>query len=257
MLETLIRRNSKGMINSVARAQPFKTAIITGAGRGIGAATARLLAQKGFQTVLVSRTRSELEVTAKNILNLGMKSCIVTADLTDETQIDLVFETAVKAFGSVDVLINNAAKVEVAEIFDQSTASFDQLMALNVRAPYLCARRAFHLMKKQGTGGSIVNISSLGGIQSTEKFKGLSAYTTSKSALIGMTEALAVEGRPFKIRVNAVAPGAVDTQMLHEAAPFLKTETKPEDIAKIIAMLCDDEQSSALNGSIIEIHSNQ
>lgn len=234
-----------------------KTAIITGAGRGIGAATAILLAEQGFQTVLVSRTRSELEQVASAILKLGRKACIVIADLSDESQIDRIFDAAVNEFGSVDVLINNAAKVEVAEITDQSTLGFDQIMALNVRAPYLCSRKAFLQMKKQGTGGSIVNVSSLGGVQSTEKFKGLSAYTTSKSALIGMTEALAVEGRPYGIRVNAVAPGAVDTKMLQEAAPFLKTETKPEDIAKVIAMLCNDEQSSVLNGSVIEIHSNQ
>lgn len=233
-----------------------KTAIITGAGRGIGAATAVLLAERGFQTVLVSRTKAELEQVAKIIEKSGGKAFIVTADLSEEAQIDRVFETALKEFGSVDVLVNNAAKVEVAEIFDQSTSGFDQLMALNVRAPYLCSRRAFLQMKKQGTGGSIVNVSSLGGIQSTEKFKGLSAYTTSKSALIGMTEALAVEGRPFGIHVNAVAPGAVDTQMLHEAAPFLKTETKPADIAKVIVMLCNREESSALNGSIIQINSN-
>ena len=99
-------------------------------------------------------------------------------------------------------------------------------------------------------------MSSLGGVHGTEKFPGFAAYTVSKFGVIGLTETLAVEGRPHDIRVNCVAPGAVETAMKKEAAPFLRTRTTPEDVARVIRFLCDDEESGALTGAIVEIHSN-
>lgn len=131
-----------------------------------------------------------------------------------------------------------------------------EIFAVNTEASFLCAREAFTLMKKSGRGACILNISSLSGIRGQIKFPGTAAYAASKSALIGLTEVLAVEGKPYGIRANCLAPGAVETRMLREAAPFLKTNTKPEDIAKLILNLCDPT-SHVLNGSTIEVFSNE
>jgi 3-oxoacyl-[acyl-carrier protein] reductase len=129
-------------------------------------------------------------------------------------------------------------------------------MRINVRGSFLCAKEAFKHMKVGKRGGSIVNISSLAGIRGTEKFPGLSSYTVSKFAVIGLTESIAVEGKPHGIRANCIAPGAVKTRMLKEAAPELKTTTKPEDIAKTVLYLCDDTWSGHLTGSLVEVFSN-
>lgn len=127
-------------------------------------------------------------------------------------------------------------------------------MAINLRGAMLCAQQAFRLMREQG--GSIVNVSSLGGVAGTEKFPGYAAYTVSKFALTGLTEALAAEGKSLKIRVNGVAPGAVDTTMLRQAAPHLRTQTTPADVAKVIAFLCDPSQSACMTGATLVIDSN-
>src|SRR5690606_11998869 len=104
--------------------------------------------------------------------------------------------------------------------------------------------------------GCIVNIGSLGGSRSTEKFPRLSIYVASKFAVAGLTEALAVEGRPLGVRVNAFAPGAVDMDMLRKASPHLKTDTTPAVVARVIVGLCDPTVSKAVTGAVIEIHSN-
>ena len=133
-------------------------------------------------------------------------------------------------------------------------ADWDQVLAVNLRGAVLCARQAFRLMREHG--GAIVNVSSLGGVPGTEKFPGYAAYTVSKFALTGLTEALAAEGREHNIRVNAVAPGAVDTAMLRQAAPHLRTRTGPADVAKVIAFLCDSTESGCMTGATLAIHSN-
>lgn len=232
--------------------------IVTGGGRGIGAATAKRLAQAGARVVVASRTLSQVQDVAKEIEQLHGRgrALAVEMDVSDEKSVKHLFAESRSAFGPLDVLVNNAAIVTLGAFSDLPVEEWDRTQAINVRGSYLCAREAFAQMRESGRGGAIINISSLGGIQSTQKFKGLSAYVVSKAAVIGLTESLAVEGREFGIRVNCVAPGAVDTEMLRQAAPFLKTETTPDDVAKIIHYLSDPAQSGALNGSVIEVHSN-
>ena len=157
------------------------------------------------------------------------------------------------AFGRLDILVNNAAVLIGGPFADMAMADWDQVMAVNLRGATLCARGAFRLMSN---GGSIVNVSSLGGVPGTEKFPGYAAYTVSKFALTGLTEALAAEGRERNIRVNGVAPGAVDTAMLRQAAPHLRTRTGPADVAKVIAFLCDPSESGCMTGATLVINSN-
>lgn len=229
-----------------------KTVVVTGGGRGIGAATAQLLASEGARVMVTSRTLSELESTVKlNPKNMMAHVC----DVSDEASVQALFERLMRELGPCDILVNNAAVFIGGPLETASTLDWDRTMAVNLRGPFLCTRAAFAQMR--GRGGAIVNISSLGGIRSTQKFPGMSAYVASKAGVIGLTEAAAVEGKPLKIRVNCVAPGAVATEMLRRAAPHLKTETTPDDIARVIAGLCDEAQSGALTGSVVEIHSNR
>ncbi len=143
------------------------------------------------------------------------------------------------------------------KITEQTAEDWDRLMAVNVRGTFLCTQQAFQQMSAAQKTGSIVNLSSLGGLRHTEKFPGFSAYTASKHAIVGFTEASAAEGKALGIRVNCVAPGAVDTRMLREAAPGLKTKTLPEEIAQLIVYLCDEARSKPLNGAVIEVNTNE
>lgn len=236
-----------------------KVALVTGGGRGIGEATTRLLADQGARLVIASRTESELFKVRDDIGRQFGKDRVLAlkGDVGDEDFVETLFQKGQDLFGPADVLVNNAAILRVQPFEDLEVQDWDELMRINVRGAFLCARAAFRQMKASGRGGSIVNVSSLGGIRGTEKFPGLTAYVVSKHGIVGLTESLAVEGRAYGIRVNCVAPGAVDTRMLHKAAPSLKTSTRPEDIAKTIQFLADEEASPKMTGAVIEIHSNE
>jgi NAD(P)-dependent dehydrogenase (short-subunit alcohol dehydrogenase family) len=138
-----------------------------------------------------------------------------------------------------------------------SAPDWDQTFAVNVRGPFLLARALFRIAEKDPhTARTIVNVSSLAGIRGLEKFPGFSAYTASKHAVIGLTEALTVEGKALGIHVYCVAPGAVDTKMLRDAVPFLKTNTQPEEVAGIIVDLCDPSKNPPATGTILELMTN-
>lgn len=242
----------------MAHALENKVAIVTGAGRGIGAATAKLFVSEGARVVLAARNAAEVSNIAQGInweFGIG-KAVAHPADVSDEAQVTKLFERTYAEFGPADILVNCAATIEVKNFVEMDTASWDEVMNTNVRGTFLCCRAAFRQMSVGNRGGAIVNLSSLSGIRGPEKFPGFSAYVVSKYGIVGMTEILAVEGKPYNIRVNCVAPGAVDTELLKKAAPFLKTNTTPADVARTILNLADQEQSHHINGALIEIFSN-
>ena len=229
-------------------------ALITGGGRGIGAATAEALARKGAHVIVASRTEAELIATVARLRAAGLSASWQVLDVADDVAVDAAFDRIAAEFGRLDMLVNNAAILLSGAFAEMTMADWDRLMAVNLRGAVLCARRAFRLMQERG--GSIVNVSSLGGVPGTEKFPGYAAYTVSKFALTGLTEALAAEGKACNIRVNGVAPGAVDTDMLRKAAPHLRTRTTPADVAKVIAFLCDPAESGCMTGAMLTINSN-
>ncbi len=233
-------------------------AIITGGGRGIGAATASLFVKEGARVIITSRSEDQLTETAAEIASQSNDDCIhyFAADVSDEEQVAALFAETQSRFGAPDILINNAAVITVKPFDEFTVDEWDQMMAVNLRGPFLCSRAAFKAMQVSGKGGSIVHISSLAGIRGTEKFPGMSGYVVSKHGVIGLTESLSVEGRQHNIRVNCVAPGAVETQMLRDAAPHFKTETVPDDIAQAILYLSDPVQAASITGAVIEVHSN-
>ncbi len=229
-------------------------ALITGGGRGIGAATAEALARKGAHVIVASRTEAELTATIARLRAAGLDASARVLDVADDAAVDAAFDRIAAEFGRLDILVNNAAILLSGTFAEMTMADWDRLMAVNLRGAVLCARQAFRLMQERG--GSIVNVSSLGGVPGTEKFPGYAAYTVSKFALTGLTEALAAEGKACNIRVNGVAPGAVDTDMLRKAAPHLRTRTTPADVAKVIAFLCDPAESGCMTGAMLTINSN-
>jgi NAD(P)-dependent dehydrogenase (short-subunit alcohol dehydrogenase family) len=232
-----------------------QVALITGGGRGIGAATAEALARKGAQVIVASRTEAELMATVASQRAAGLKASLIVLDVADEAAVAAAFSRITGEWGRLDILVNNAAILLSGPFAEMAISDWDRLLAVNLRGAVLCARQAFRLMREQG--GSIVNVSSLGGLPGTDKFPGYAAYTVSKFAVTGLTEALAAEGRDWNIRVNGVAPGAVDTVMLRQAAPHLRTRTGPADVAKVIAFLCDPAESGCMTGAMLAINSNQ
>ena len=234
-----------------------RVTIITGAGRGVGRATARLFAQAGARVVLFSRTAHHLEETVAEITGDGGNAdntLAVVGDVSREEDVQRLFQKTMEAFGRVDVLVNCAGIVAVRPFVEMDVATWDAVLAVNLRGTFLCCLAAFRLMAAQQQG-VIINLSSLSGVKGVEKFPGLSAYNVSKAGVAGLTEILAVEGKPFNIRVSAVSPGAVDTEMLRQAAPHLKAGMTPADMAELLLFLADDS-GRMLSGSNIEIFSN-
>ncbi|MFO1087564.1 MAG: SDR family oxidoreductase [Reyranellaceae bacterium] len=230
-------------------------ALITGGGRGIGKACARRFAELGADVAIVSRTRVELEQAKHEIESqTGRRVLPWAGDISTEASVVELFRATREQLGPVKFLVNNAATFHVAPVTQLSVEAFDEVMAVNARGTFLCARE---LLRHPVADGAIVNISSLGGVRRTEKFPGLAAYVASKFAVVGLTEALAVESIKLGVRTNAIAPGAVNTEMLRQVAPHLRTSTQPEDIANTVVMLCDADVSRRINGSLLEIYSNE
>ncbi len=232
-----------------------RVAIVTGAGRGIGRATAERLAAAGATVVCCARNGSQIADTAATINAVGGQAVAVEADISDERDVDTLFASLTSLGGRLDILINNAAAILLKPFAEMSVAEWDAVLDTNLRGTFLCSQRAFRLMQTYG-GGCIVNLASLSGVPNVEKFPGLSAYNVSKYGVLGLTEIMAVEGKPHHIRVNAVSPGAVDTEMLRAAAPHLKTSTTPADVADTILYLVSD-RARHISGANMIIFSNE
>jgi NAD(P)-dependent dehydrogenase (short-subunit alcohol dehydrogenase family) len=231
-----------------------RVTIITGASRGVGRATAHLFGQAGAQVVLFSRTPAQLDEAAGEITDAGGHALAIAGDVSREEDVHFLFQKVMETYGRIDVLVNCAGIVAVHPFVEMDVATWDSVIGVNLRGTFLCCREAFRVMAKQQRG-VIINISSLSGVRGVEKFPGLSAYNVSKAGVASLTEILAVEGKPYNIRICAVSPGAVDTEMLRQAAPHLKAGMTPGDMAEILLFLADDS-GRMLSGSNIEIFSN-
>lgn len=231
-----------------------KVTIVTGAGRGIGRATALHFAHAGARVALFSRSREPLEEAIARIREAGSEALAIQGDVAEEEDVRALFERVLGVYGRVDILINCAGVVTARPFAEMDVATWDRVLNVNLRGTFLCCQQAFAIMARQG-GGVILNISSLSGVRGVEKFPGLSAYNVSKAGVASLTEILAVEGKPHNIRVAAVSPGAVDTEMLRQAAPHLKAGMTPEEMAQILLFMAGDT-GRVLNGTNLEIFSN-
>jgi NAD(P)-dependent dehydrogenase (short-subunit alcohol dehydrogenase family) len=231
-----------------------KVAIVTGASRGIGRAIATLFAAEEAAVVLAARDRAQLEENARTITQAGGRALAVPVDVADEGSVAALFARSSETFGPVDILVNAAGAFARAYFAEMTTATWDAVLNVNLRGAFLCCREAFRVMPPRG--GIIVNFSSLSGVPKIEKFPGNGAYVTAKFGVAGLSEALALEGKALHIRVVAVSPGAVDTEMLRAAAPHLKAGMTPEQMARIVLFLAGPD-AAPLNGTNLEIYSNE
>jgi len=229
-------------------------AIITGAGRGVGRATALRFAREGARVVLFSRTPAPLDEVAAEIAREGYPVIHLRGDVSHEEDVQALFQQAIHGYGRVDILVNCAGIVASRPFVEMDVATWDHVLGVNLRGTFLCCLEAFRIMASQHCG-VIINLSSLSGVRGVEKFPGLSAYNVSKAGVASLTEILAVEGKPYNIRVCGVSPGAVDTEMLRQAAPHLKAGMTPDDLAEILLFLADDS-GRMLSGTNLEIFSN-
>ncbi|MBS3735403.1 MAG: SDR family oxidoreductase [Phycisphaerae bacterium] len=221
-----------------------KLAVVTGAGRGIGRAIALGLAERGAHVVLAARTAEQIERVAAEIAERAAAATgshaaaggatPVVADVSDADSVVALFAAA-DAIGPVDVLVNNAGVGRYGPVAEFAVEDFDHVTAVNLRGTFLCCREAMRRMGPRGSG-FIINIASVVG------FKGYvnqAAYTAGKHGVMGLTKSLAAEAQPSGVRVSAVLPGGVDTEMVAASRPDLDRDEllSPEDVAGAVLYL--------------------
>lgn len=224
-----------------------QTAVITGAGRGIGRATALALARAGADLALAARTERELAETAAAVRALGRRALVVPTDVADEAACERLIERAVAELNRLDILINNAGAARFAPFWELTTEEFDLNLNVNLRGTFFCARAAARVMIPRRSG-TIVNISSSSG---KKPYLTQGAYCAAKAGVIALSKVMAMELRPHNIRVHVICPGGVDTQLAAEIHPT-RDKTgwiRPEDIAQSILYLL----STPLNIAVDEI----
>jgi NAD(P)-dependent dehydrogenase (short-subunit alcohol dehydrogenase family) len=227
-----------------------RSVFITGGGSGLGAAIARHLARQGWRVALAGRNQTRLENAATDLKKMGTPAQIFSLDVADAAAV----EVAINEFRP-DALVCCAAILGRGDVGGDLTPElFAEVMSINVSGTFNACAAVMKLWKQHGIKGDIVNISSLGGIRGMQKFSGFSAYATSKHAIVGLTEALAIDGRAHGIRVNAVAPGTVRTAMTEELG--LQPKTQPDQLAPTVAFLLDRTQSEPISGTTMEVHCN-
>lgn len=186
-----------------------KVAIVTGGGSGIGAATAKLFVEQGAKVLIVGRSEEKLRKTMQDVNHENLSYTV--GDVSKEEDTQRYVRDAVSRYGGLDVLVSNAGtEGPYKHILEHTVEDFDKVMATNVRGSWLAVKYAFPELQKRG-GGSVILTSSIVGVAG---FPTHSAYTTSKHAVVGMARALAHDGAPFHIRVNAVCPGVIDNDMM-------------------------------------------
>jgi NAD(P)-dependent dehydrogenase (short-subunit alcohol dehydrogenase family) len=242
-----------------------KVLIVTGASRGIGAATARLAAARGYDVCInYLRSRAAADALAEEIVGAGRRAIAVGADVSSESEVVRLFETVDRSLGRLDALVNNAGILEHQARVEQMDATrLGRILATNVTASFLCAREAVRRMSRKhgGVGGAIVNVSSAAArLGSPNEYVD---YAASKGAIETLTIGLAREVAEDGIRVNAVRPGIIDTEIhasggepnrverVKGSIP-MKRAGRPEEVAKAILWLLSDEASYS-TGAIIDV----
>ncbi len=231
-----------------------RSALVTGASRGIGAATAEAIAAAGAHVVLAARDGEALEAVAARIREGGGEATAAPTDVSSVDDVEHLFAT-VEEVGGLAALVC-AAGVLTSAPFDEITPeSWGETLDVNLTGSFLCCRAAFVAMRRRSGEGRIVNIASLSGVYATEKFPGLAAYNVSKYGVVGLTEAIAVEGKEHGITAICLSPGAVDTEMLRRANPALRPGLTPADVGELIVALLDSPLAAA-SGANIPLFSN-
>lgn len=189
-----------------------KNALITGAGKGIGKAIALALAKEGVNVILVARTQQEIDSVAAKVRSLRVKALAITADVADINSVNVAVEKALAEFGTIDILINNAGIAAFGKFLALEPAAWERIIQVNLMGTYYVTRAVLPNMIERQTG-DIINISSTAGLSGNAL---TSAYSASKFAVLGLTESLMQEVRKHNIRVTALTPSTVATDMAKE-----------------------------------------
>jgi len=204
-----------------------KVAIVTGAARGMGAATAALFGESGAQVLVVDLNRELGEQVAAGICEKGGQACFHAADVADPVQVEAMVAKAVGEYGALHVAVNNAAvSPDTQPVWELDEAEWDKVIAVDLKGVALCLKFETAQMLRQNIKGSIVNIASVSGFRPQPCN---SAYVAAKHGVIGLTKTAAMDCAPHHIRVNAIAPGAIETPMLRGALDMLGA--RDEDVA--------------------------
>jgi NAD(P)-dependent dehydrogenase (short-subunit alcohol dehydrogenase family) len=230
-----------------------RLAVVTGASRGIGAATAEAIAAAGAHVVLAARDEEALDAVARRVRDAGGEATSAATDVTNTRDVERLFSAA-GVVGPPAALVCAAGVLTRAPFAETTPEIWQRTLAVNLTGSFLCCRAAFGAMRTAGEG-RIVNIASLSGVYATEKFPGLTAYNVSKYGVIGLTEAIAAEGKAHGISAICISPGAVDTQMLRDANPSLRPGLTPGEVAQLIVALLDGPLAAA-SGANIPLFSN-
>ncbi|HVI96587.1 MAG TPA: SDR family oxidoreductase [Anaeromyxobacter sp.] len=220
-----------------------RTAIVTGGGRGIGAAVARALTERGVAVTVFARTAVQVE----RLVAEGRAALAVSGDVAREEDVARLVSAHERTLGPVDVLVNNAGVLARGLVEELAPAAFRAVLDVNLTGAFLCARAVVPGMKARRRG-RIVNVTSISGTIGTER---ASAYNASKWGLVGLTKCLAEELRAHGVQCVGVSPGSTDTEMLAQT-PF-PPEMKPEDVAAVVVWAALDAPA-AITGANLEVH---
>lgn len=244
-----------------------KTAVVTGGGRGIGAAVGRELAQAGAAVLLAARTAADVEAVAAELARAGHRAWGTTCDVTDPEQVVALARTAEEKLGRVDVLVNNAGMAASAPVKAQSLEEWERLFAVNTTGTFLCTRAFLPGMVERGWG-RVINVASIAGLTGAAY---IAAYAASKHAVVGFTRSAAAEVAAKGVTVNAVCPGYVNTPMTDRSVATIAAKTgkgeaearavlermspqnrlfEPEEVAYLVGCLADP-RARGINGQAI------
>ncbi|WP_374633525.1 SDR family NAD(P)-dependent oxidoreductase [Ferrovibrio sp.] len=238
-----------------------KVVMVSGGGAGIGCASAKAFAREGAVVAVIDLDAAAAQQTVDQIAAAGGKAVAIAADMTQEAAVDAAIDRITRELGGLDCAFNNAGmRGERCDVIDMSLDEWRRVMDLNITGVFLASRAEMRAMRGKGRG-SIVNISSIYGFVTGA---GAAQYTASKHAVIGLTKTLALEAAPLGIRVNAVAPGAVDTPLMkklmggaEQAAEFYKTLcplgrlAQAEEIAEAVLWLASDAASFVVGHTLL------
>jgi NAD(P)-dependent dehydrogenase (short-subunit alcohol dehydrogenase family) len=239
-----------------------KIAVVTGSGQGIGRSIAITFAKAGADLVVVDINMETAEVTAGNIQSLGRNVIAIQVDVRDKNEVDVMITKTIEKFGCIDILVNNAGfGYMTVPIFEMLEEDWDECITLNLKSTFLCCKAVSKIMIKQKKG-TIINMASMAALGG---YPMGANYSAAKAAIKNLTETLAVELGPHNIRVNALAPGVIETQLtaeLYRKRPELKEQRlkhiplrrlgTPEDVANVALFLASDA-SSYISGETIPI----
>jgi len=240
-----------------------KVVIITGARQGMGKADALLFAKNGAKVTVADISQEECQLVVEEIEKSGGEGLAVRCDVTNEKEVEEMVKKTVDKFGKVDILVNNAGICQFKPFLEMTEEEWKKTLDVNLKGYFLCAKACAKEMIKHKSG-AIVNIASVVMGQIGMGMAGLAHYSASKGGIAALTKTLALELAPYNIRVNAIAPGAIDTPMAASAKADQKTleQTlaviplhrmgKPEEIASTVLFLTSDA-SSYITGSIVVV----